>query len=196
MSISSSSALSSKRKRAFTLIELAIVIGVISVLSGVLFGYGKGIERRLDLLNMEARVINLILHAKSLAQSFEFTPQAGQIICGYGVHIDKDEQEIFIFQDTTDEEEDPDCALIGVGEYSSGDVRLEGERENISFINSILQIYDGTTAEDIVFFPPEPTTLINNRTGTTSASVIVHLTTDTTNQFEVVINHFGQVTTR
>ncbi len=78
--------------------ELMVTVGIMAVLTSLLILYGRTSEKRIILFRDQAKVVSVIMRAKSLAiQTFVEEGAA----CGYGVQFDAlDNRRFFIFKDS------------------------------------------------------------------------------------------------
>lgn len=179
-----------KSGAGFTLIEMAISIAIILILSGVVIGYSQGSRKGIELANNESKLLGLIFNAKTLSQSFALAPPANKQICAYGVHVDTDARIILVFQDLAGDTEDCNDSdnVFTVGEALPGPL-------DIFYLGDMLEFGPSTDLQDIVFIPPDPNVIINNDATLSSASIAVQAKEDEDANFEIVINSFGQIST-
>jgi len=186
-----------RKQGGFTLIEILVVMGIIGVLSAILIGYSKQSSKNLLLTSTEAKSLSLISRAKFLSIETFFeqlgNPPGGRKICAYGVHVDYDENEIFIFQDRAGAG-DSNCNGATNKYESANDGRLTGELDSVKINTSILTLSATSTdrLNDIVFIPPDPDVVINNDAAIRNATIEVGLT-DESNSFIITVNDAGQV---
>ncbi len=161
MPISTYSASSKRKSKGFTLLEMMVVIGVVTVLSSMILGYSQRNNRQVMLATSQAKMVSLFSRAKALSIQTFFEPQeADETICAHGVKVDEETQSIFIFQDIA---EGVGCSRdIDDYEYDSGDVRLEGELNEL-FVGEQTIVIDGdnTDLDWVLFIPPEPRVKFN-----------------------------------
>ncbi len=199
MATSSSSVLPKKDNAGFTLLETLVVMGIVALLTSVLVGYSRESIRQLQLAGTEAKILNLINQAKFLSietffkgQIFKGQKGGDRRVCAYGVHINRVTQEIFIFQDTNDE--DVQCPANNV--YNEGkDIPLEGELNKIKLdpaIGSIVTETTLATLDEVVFVPPDPKIIINNDPSLGEASIVLK-GGGSAGQFVITINNAGQI---
>lgn len=126
--------------RAFTLIEVLVTLSITLILTTVMIAYSRSGEQQILLFKEQAKIINVISRAKSLAlQTF----QSGATFCGYGVHFDV-EGTFILFRDTANE-----CAASDYV-YSGPAERVESYQLDARVRFSQVGIFD------IVFIPPDP----------------------------------------
>ena len=187
------------KKRAgsfgFTLIELIVVMGIITVLSTILIGYSRQSSKNLLLTSTEAKLLSLISRAKFLAIETFFqqvgVPQGEERVCAYGVRVDTDAGEIFIFEDKSGT---GNCAgADNVYASSTNDIRLQGELDVVKLDTRVLTLT--SDFENIVFIPPDPDVGINGNLTTREASLEIGIVNDVTN-FVITVNDAGQVSAK
>lgn len=74
-------------KQGFTLLEILVVLGVTTFLTGMVLTYGAKGRNQTSLYVEQAKLAQIILRAKSLSVATYNKPD---IPCGYGVNIDYD----------------------------------------------------------------------------------------------------------
>ncbi|MDO8430216.1 MAG: prepilin-type N-terminal cleavage/methylation domain-containing protein [bacterium] len=179
----------------YTLIEILVVFTILTLMSGILLTYNRTGERQILLFREQAKIISLILRAKSFALGAYI--QAGAP-CGYGVHFDRPAKEVRIFKDSPsngsglsqdcsnpNKAEGPDYQYNPVTENLDPPIM---EKLGVDFV-----IGEPMELNDIVFLPPEPRVAINGNpapTGTFTVSISNNGTIKT-----VKVNSFGQIST-
>jgi prepilin-type N-terminal cleavage/methylation domain-containing protein len=151
-------------RRGFTLIEILVVIGVISVLAGTMITSTSTSRDRTSLLVEEAKLAEVISRAKALAIT---TYARTSPPCGYGVSIDHDAATYELFAYTA-----PDCDnIIAI------DPSMKSGQESFSLPQNVRFETGDERMEHVLFVPPDPKTLIW-RTGEVSPASrgIVYLT--------------------
>src|SRR3989344_3199887 len=81
-------------RRAFTLIEILVVISVITMLSAFVLTYNATSRNQVALRIEQAELVQTISRAKSLALATYNKPE---VPCGYGVYINYSENNYAIF---------------------------------------------------------------------------------------------------
>lgn len=185
-------------KAGFTLIEMLVVLGVVGVLSSILIGYSRESSRNLVLSTAEAKALSLLSRAKFLTVETFFeqvdNPPVELRICGYGVHLNRENGELFIFQDRVS---GTDCTTSDYLYFeNSEDTRLTSELDSLTINSTVLKIgeYSGDELNDVVFIPPDPDVAINGETTTPEGGFKVELL-DGSNSFSISVNRAGQVKT-
>lgn len=124
----------------FTLIEMLVILGVLSLLTTTLIFYSRTGERQILLFKEQARVFGLMTRAKSLALGTYGDPE---VPCGYGIHFDAP-RTMIVFKDLAS-----DCDA-SAHEYT-------GTIERIEEITLDSRVYfDDLRVSDILFVPPDP----------------------------------------
>lgn len=145
-------------KKAFTIVELLIVISIAVVLFSGLVFYSRGAERQLILFKEQMKIITALQKAKTLAIA---AFNESQTTCGYGVNFDKANNKMAIFKELpalgSDNCETGDNIYMPAGELYE-EIKLDGKIVKFgNLINS-----GGGIFSDVVFISPEPTTIIDN----------------------------------
>lgn len=167
--------INSRSDAGFTVVELLVVVSITAMLSSVLILYSRIGERQILLFREQAKVINLIARAKSLALQ---TYIDGTSVCGYGIHFSLPSTMI-LFRDLA-----ADCA--------ASDNVYSGVSEDFShLILSAGIVFSSSDVTDILFIPPDPTVKLDN--GGKNSGVITMQTIDGGTQARVKINSSGQI---
>ena len=187
--------------KGFTLIELIIVIGIIGVLTGSLAFYGRSAERQIILFRDQAKIIEALLRAKSLAIS---TYSEADAPCGYGVSFDPilSNKTFVIFKDLAD---DPACIdlvnpLSDADNIYSGnymcDISDPGLNECVEklTLDEKTIIFSNLTLRDIIYFPPNLDVIIDNNIARNTAEIKIQ-TFDGVSERKITITNNGQITT-
>lgn len=128
-------------EKGFTLIELIVVIGILSVLSASLITYSRDGEKQIIFFKEQSVLVASVFRAKNLAISTY--GRNGADSCGYGIHFSSP-QEIIIFNDKAS---NGDCS--GAGGYS-------GSAEDIDKVKIDSRVRIAGSPRDFIFVPPEP----------------------------------------
>ena len=170
-----------RTKKGFTLIEILIMLGIMSMLSGVMLVYSRSSEKLVVLAREQARIISLMARAKSFSLQ---TYIDGTSACGYGIHIDKGENAIIVFRDL-----DADCP-------ESDNIYAADSDESVEkFILSKDVRIKSSDATDILFIPPDPQVVIDNNPVNERVNIVLE-TSDGNSQVVIKMNSSGQITTQ
>jgi prepilin-type N-terminal cleavage/methylation domain-containing protein len=170
-------------KNGFTLIEMLVVIGIISILSGIFIVYSRTGEQQIVLFKEQAKVMAAVSRAKILGISAfrESSTEAGSS-CGYGVHIELPNT-VIIFKDIAQ-----NCEL--------SDQRYTPANPSEKFesfqLDPRVKLDVMTSLTDIVFIPPDPSVVI---TPDQDQAVIVIKTIDDKSSATIKVNSAGQIST-
>jgi prepilin-type N-terminal cleavage/methylation domain-containing protein len=143
-----------KQNSGFTIIELIVVFGVISILSSYLILYNKVSQSQIILSLEQAKIIELLNQAKSLSISTYLNANAS---CGYGVNINysqPESYELFSYGISG-----PGCKNIQSIDTSSSTYVLIGQKNTLPKelkFNNATSNYLNT----IFYMPPQPKILI------------------------------------
>ena len=163
--------------RGFTTVEMLVTVGVLAALSAILIGYSRSGELNIILFKDQARVVNAILRAKSLAVQ---TYATGENVCGYGIHFDPGGSFI-IFKDLA-----ADCDSSD-RQYSDPSEEVEVNKLDSKLWFSQLDI------SDALFVPPDPETILKPDR---ESGVIAITAASGASTVKIKINSAGQVTTQ
>ncbi|TSC96602.1 MAG: hypothetical protein Athens071426_163 [Parcubacteria group bacterium Athens0714_26] len=165
-----------KSVKGYTLIELLVVLSILTMLSSILVVYSRTGERQLILYKDQAKIINSIIRAKSLAvQSFS----AGENVCGYGAYFDQSGK-IIIFKDLSN-----DC-LSSDSVYSGPDEDVQTDQLDGRLSFSSLDF------NSVLFIPPDPIILFDGQNSPGVKNIIISGGGDSV--VKVAVNSAGQIT--
>jgi len=185
-------------QKGFTLVEILVTVSVMAMLSSALVLHNRSNQSQLVLYREQAKIINTILRAKSLALNTYDTAGAP---CAYGVHFGKDSKgnwEYRIFQDLDANSEKTGCSTDGLkadNKYSGGESPNSEDLDLpiVEKLSSGIKFSEPLGFTDIVFIPPDPTAVITPIPADDSAVLVI--TSSNRDSKKVKINLFGQVTT-
>ena len=164
------------KEKGFTLIELVVVIGILSLLSASLITYSRAGEKQIVFFKEQSVLTSAVFRAKNLAISTYGRDEANS--CGYGIHFNSP-QEIIIFNDK-----------ISGGECSSpGSYSDSGEDIEKIIIDSRVKI--AGSPSDFIFVPPEPTVSPGSE-----VSIRLELADDSSKSSVITISPAGQITVK
>jgi len=143
------------RQKAFTLIELMVILVVISVISVIVFADYRQGEKQFSLQRSSFAVGQNIRNAQSMAMGA--TTAGGSVPAGYGIYFNISSPDQYIL-----------FADEGDGLYGSGDTDIETFQleEGVNIIN-----LSPASPLTVVFYSPDPSTVISGDSVTTSCSV-------------------------
>ncbi len=162
------------RNEGFTLVEILVVTGVLSLISAILIVYVRSGSQQIILFREQAQVISILARAKYLAIS---TFGRTGVPCGYGVHFEQP-RTFIIFKDIAE-----DC--------QASDQKYSGPEETYeSFQIDKTLTFENLTLSDILFIPPDPSVII---TPDQDDATIVLKTVNAENSVLIKINNAGQI---
>jgi len=175
----------SNKISGFTIIEMLVTIGVLTLLSGILIMYSKSGENASVLLRQGAKIVTDVNRTKSLAvTTATYTNADGETFhpCGYGVYFDSTSQpnRYIIYADISNNCKDSSYARIN----DLSDVEV------IELATSI--VIDTKNLESVFFLPPDPTTYFNPSDISEAFVTIKNLTGA---KIEIKMSKAGQVST-
>ncbi len=134
--------------KAFTLIEILVVVSIMTMLSGFMIVYTRGSENQIKILKDKAVFIGALSRARSLALR-TFT-SADVKVCGYGLYI-IDEAQLVLWRDLSSSLSCADANRIydGISENFENPITLS---KGISFMNQS----DSNFLKSMLFIPPNP----------------------------------------
>lgn len=178
-------------KWGFTLIEILVIITMLSLLSGILIVYNRTTERQILLFKEQAKIINLILRAKSLTLS-TYTKTGSP--CAYGIHFDQANKEIRIFQDLDANGTTADCATAD-NIYDPNSMYAAQENINppsVEKLTAQVSFLDPLQVSDIAFIPPNPDVIITPDPAPLNEAIIDIVISGGISK-KIKINRVGQV---
>jgi prepilin-type N-terminal cleavage/methylation domain-containing protein len=163
------------KKKGFTLIELVVVIGILSLLSASLITYSRAGEKQIVFFKEQSVLTGIVFRAKNLAISTY--GRNGADSCGYGIHFNLP-QEVAIFNDKT-----------LTGDCGGADKKYTGTNENLEKIILDSRVRIAGNPDDFIFVPPEPTVFPAEE-----IVIKLELADDSTRSATIKINTAGQIT--
>ena len=165
----------------FSLLEILVVLGVMTMLSTVVFSYGRSGENQIILFQEQAKMVSAILRSKNLAIQTYLDEES---ICGYGVHIDLSKNRLIIFKDKFESCNDSDNRYSGDNE----DFEIIDLHERLSALES-----DFT---DVLFIPPDPQTVFDGDFNKKGSYTLIIKSDSVSGEKYISVNNFGQVTAK
>jgi len=132
--------------KAFSLVEVAIVLMITAFLSAMFIGYNQVSQRQIALSTEQARVVGFLTRAKAFALERNFSVGGGDA-CGFGVHFPSQDKMV-IFK-TTPIDINRGCETNNFG-------RVYGETIEEMILDKRVRIIG--SPPDIFFEPPYLTT--------------------------------------
>jgi prepilin-type N-terminal cleavage/methylation domain-containing protein len=190
--------MTNQNTKGFTMTEILAVLGIMSLLTGILITYSRTGERQILLFREQAKIINVVLRAKSLALNTYIEEGSP---CAYGVHFDPALKEIRILRDLdangqTDDCDSTDPGLKPDNIYTPSAFSPNPEDLNppvVEKLDAILSFSEPIGITDIVFIPPNPDTIITPDPAPSNEGSIEIISLDGSFK-KIKINNFGQVT--
>jgi prepilin-type N-terminal cleavage/methylation domain-containing protein len=141
------------KPKGFTLVEMVVTIGIITLLLTSMSISGTSIKREFALAKGQEELRSLITYARFLSVATLAAPE-GELVCGYGVHIVPAENRAFIVRD----EGTGGVCVSGIGEiltplFSQGTLYSMTLDPLVAF-DSPDQIIDFIPPDPLVFFNP------------------------------------------
>lgn len=169
----------------FTLIEVLVVLGITSLLAGMILTYTSTSRDRTALYVEEAKLAQTISRAKALGIA-TFTAN-GTPPCGYGLKVDYDAQSYSVFSYRADS---CDIQVFGLG-ATMENVSTDQLSPNVRFAEP-----GEGSVEVILFVPPDPKTWVwHIGSAVTSTAGSITLKTATGNsELTIQVNSAGQIT--
>lgn len=168
----------------FTLLEVLVVIGIMSMLSGFLIVYTRSSENQIKILKDKAAFISSLYRARSLALR---TTQTDPPECGYGIYILSD-RTYAVWHDTATR---PDCR----DSNKTYDAASENA-ENIITLSRGIKFRNYNSSDfmrSILFIPPDPRVITEPPVPSGDQLRVVIGTDDGVSETGIGINRLGQV---
>lgn len=159
-----------------------IVLGLVGVLSAAIAVYNRSVERQIVVAREHATVLGLLIRARSAGVTIP-KGDPGELICGFGVHIEPDTRTVTYFKDLG----------TAPADCTTANHRYDAPAESIEKRILSSEIVLESELGDIVFMPPFGTVLIDDLAAKNSA--IVSITSSAAGVAKKIkVNSFGQIT--
>ena len=169
-----------KRKiLAFTLIEMLVTLSIVTLLTVMVIGYSRRSESLTNLMRESERLIyNLKLAQSSAMLTLK---NSNQIICGWGVAFDVNNNQYFLFKDLAQ------TSCPANYKYDGGSELVD----NFKPLNGV--IINSVNVDSIVFIPPNPDVYFSTNDGDSNAQIQLCLANDTTQCVDIVVTKTGLI---
>lgn len=176
----------SLNRKGFTIVEILVTFGIMAMLSGVMLLYSRSSENMIALLRDQSKILSVFSRAKSFSlQTYVENSGIGDV-CGYGVHVNKEENSFIFFRDLNSDCSESDNV------YTENSVPDEMMEKTV--LSDAIRIRS-LDASDVLFIPPDPLVIITVSPGQTSEEMSVILETISGNLGSAVkLNKSGQIT--
>jgi len=185
-------------REAFTLIELLTIIGIMAVLSAILFGSQYAIREQIFLFQDQSKISNAINEAKNLTLgAFQREPE----VCGYGVSFESSnggaDSRVILYKDKKGT--DSNCIEGHRHEYNLGiDEEISGSSFELSKTEKFAFI-DGISKYAVVFNAPSLKAFLTKNDENISdidGNITITLQSIKSGaELNIKMNQFGQVIT-
>jgi len=187
-----------RKNSGFTLIEMMIVVAISAMLAAIAVGY-SGVERDQTALTVEVTEMSqFILQARSLAIA-TYGNAAGSA-CGYGVSFDASSETYSIFAFVPNAGQLVSCPTVsGIASApgANAEAKYTDETWQVHPRNGItFSVASSSALSLILFYPPDPTTLLFDQLGNLMASgpaSINLVTPDGLSSRTILVNSSGQI---
>jgi len=170
--------------KGFTLVELAVVSMIITLLSAILLARLHVTQSSRLLKSTTQELVANIRKTQSMAIST--TETGGNIPCGYGLYFNKNNPSFYIL--FADWDLDPNCSNIN-RLYNGG-----GEEIKKIYFSSRIEIKQTQPDPFSLFFlPPDPETSINYPSGVSEAVITLQAKGEPEVKKEIRVNAAGKV---
>lgn len=169
-------------RKGTTLFEIIIVLGLVAILGAATAVYNKGIQRQIVITREHATALSLFIRARSAGLT---APQGGvgELVCGYGVHIDAASRTFTYFKDLGDYAAQS-CASA-TRAYESGETIDQRTLSNAVTVTS-------DDVDDLVYVPPFGRVYMDGAEAQDTASVII-TGVETGSSKGIRANAYGQI---
>lgn len=176
-----------KARAGFTILEMLVVVSIMTMLTGVLIVYSRTSENQIILFKEHAKLVSVFFRAKTLAYQTFSEQEQDPKPCAYGVHYSSDDSgdAFYVFRDL------PDTA----GDCTTANQQFDADEvfETVVLDPRVIVDTSETTFTEVLFTPPDPTTLINQSAAAQGAQVVVRAEAGS-GVLGVKINDAGQIT--
>lgn len=185
-----------KNRKAFTLVEILIVIAISALLSTIVIAYSSLSKNEVSVSIEEAKISQFLFQAKTLAMA---TYAVSSSTCGYGVYFDYTAGTYSIFAYTPNFSSCPDASTVSSSTISTSDIQKYTDSTwNVHLTKGVQFQQNADSASIILFYPPNPTTLIslNGYSFANGASSSIYLFPAGNSLYvnHISVNSSGQIT--
>lgn len=169
-----------RKSLAFTLIEMLVTLSIVTLLTVMVIGYSRRGESLTNLMRESERLIyNLKLAQSSAMLTLK---NSNQIICGWGVAFDVNNNQYFLFKDLAQ----TSCQDANY-EYDGGSELVD----NLKPLNGV--IIKSVNVDSIVFIPPNPDVNFTTNDGDSNAKIQLCLANDTNQCVNIRVTKTGLI---
>jgi prepilin-type N-terminal cleavage/methylation domain-containing protein len=170
------------KNRAFTLIEITIVVTIITIMATIFIANYKGGEKNFALQRSANKLGQDLRRAQEMAMSSQETPDSfGDPVTfpkgGYGIHFEEDSSNYTLFADC-DGGQDYDQSGTALSCYYADQAPGASISEKLEILNLEKDIFISSVSPSlpdnsliITFFPPNPEITINGDPSITAAVI-------------------------
>ena len=186
--------------KAFTLLEITVVISIIILLSTIFIANYRGGEKQFALKRSVYKLAQDLRRAEEMAMSSQMTPDSFEPGVfpkgGYGISFMKDSKSYVLFADCDGDNKYDEGSGASSCKEATEITPYPEKLEEIPFEQGIYikELFKDSSLVDflsIIFFPPDPIITINSDPAINSATI--SLTFDGVSQKTVTINKAGLI---
>jgi prepilin-type N-terminal cleavage/methylation domain-containing protein len=185
-----------KNREAFTLVEILIVVAISALLSTIVIAFSSLSKNEVSVSVEEAKISQFLFQAKTLAMA---TYAVSSSTCGYGVSFDYANSAYSIFAYVHSNTTSCPSASSITNISQTNMQKYTDSTWNVHLTKGVQFKQLSDSASVILFYPPDPTTLIISLNGSTftsqtSSSIYLYPTGGNSYVNHISINSAGQIT--
>jgi prepilin-type N-terminal cleavage/methylation domain-containing protein len=174
----------SYKKKAFTLIEMLVTLGIITALSSMILVYSRKSESVSNLIREGDHMAFELRRAQNQAMlMLQQNSDGDEKICGWGIYIETNlpQEQFLLFKD------------LCLPDESRGNEKYnDGEKvESISLLKGVE--ISGSNVSSITFIPPEPRVKFEPDLGNDNAYIEIQLKNQPGTYYEIQVSEAGQI---